>query len=100
MLNIVKKIDGRSLLMKLDGRLDSLTAENFENELMLDLKDVDSVTLDCKKLEYVSSAGLRVLLNLQQTLGEDDSLKLMNVNEDIMSVFGLTGFDEILQIVH
>ena len=100
MLNIVKKIDGRSLLMKLDGRLDSLTAENFENELMLDLKDVDSVTLDCKKLEYVSSAGLRVLLNLQQTLGEDDSLKLMNVNEDIMSVFALTGFDEILQIVH
>lgn len=100
MLNIVKKIDGRSLLMKLNGRLDSLTAENFENELMLDLKDVDSVTLDCKKLEYVSSAGLRVLLNLQQTLGEGSSLKLMNVNEDIMSVFALTGFDEILQIVH
>ena len=98
MLNITKKTEGRSLYLKLDGRLDSLTSGDLEKELMSNLDDLTSVTLDFKGLEYVSSAGLRVLLNLQQTMEDRGQVKLLNVNDEIMSVFELTGYNEIMTI--
>ena len=98
MLAIEKQIGENELFLKLSGRLDSLTAESLEDELAADLQDITAVTMDFEQLEYVSSAGLRVLLNLQQRLGDQGTVKLLHVNEDIMSVLQMTGFDAILQI--
>ena len=98
MLTIEKQIGENELFLKLSGRLDSLTAESLEDELAADLQDITAVTMDFEQLEYVSSAGLRVLLNLQQRLGDPGTVKLLHVNEDIMSVLQMTGFDAILQI--
>lgn len=98
MLTIEKQIGENELFLKLSGRLDSLTAESLEDELAADLQDITAVTMDFEQLEYVSSAGLRVLLNLQQRLGDQGTVKLLHVNEDIMSVLQMTGFDAILQI--
>lgn len=98
MLTIEKQIRENELFLKLSGRLDSLTAESLEDELAADLQNITAVTLDFESLEYVSSAGLRVLLNLQQRLEDKGTVKILHVNEDIMAVFRMTGFDAILQI--
>ena len=98
MLTIEKQIRENELFLKLSGRLDSLTAESLEDELAADLQNITAVTMDFESLEYVSSAGLRVLLNLQQRLEGKGTVKILHVNEDIMSVFQMTGFDAILQI--
>ncbi len=97
MLEITKKIDGSSLFMSLEGRLDSFTSEQFEAELVSLPEEVTSVTLDFEKLEYVSSAGLRVLLSLEQAMEDKGDVTLLHVNEGIMEIFEMTGFDEILK---
>lgn len=98
MLTIEKQTGENELFLKLSGRLDSLTAESLEDELAADLQNITAVTMDFESLEYVSSAGLRVLLNLQQRLEGKGTVKILHVNEDIMSVFQMTGFDAILRI--
>ena len=98
MLNITKKTDGGSLYIKLEGHLDSLTSGYLENELMSEMDKMTSITLDFKDLEYVSSAGLRVLLNLQQRMEDKGEVRILNVNKNVMEVFELTGFNEIMNI--
>lgn len=79
----------------LDGRLDTLTAPDLEKELN-PLDGITELCIDCKDLEYISSAGLRVLLSLQKTMNKQGQMTLTNVRQEVMEVFELTGFTDIL----
>ena len=84
------------LNISLDGRLDTITAPEFEKFLKSNLTDVASVIIDCEKLVYVSSAGLRVLLALNKKI--KNCLCLVNVEELVMEVLEVTGFVNIFEI--
>ena len=84
--------------VELVGRLDTTTAPALEKTLSEDLADAANLVLDLKNLEYVSSAGLRVFLSAQKRMMKAGSLKLVNVNDDIMEIFEITGFIDILTI--
>ena len=86
------------LVVPLEGRLDSVTAPKFESWAKTSLDNVDKLILDFKNLEYVSSAGLRVLLQAEQMMAKRGGMKLINVNENVKDVFDATGFSEILTI--
>ena len=98
MLNIVKTIENGKAAMALEGRLDTVTAPELEKELKDALEGVSELTLDFAKLEYVSSAGLRVLLAAQKTMNKQGEMRLLNVGETIMEIFEVTGFADILTI--
>ena len=95
-MEINKQANGSKLNVALSGRLDTTTAPEFEKELKGSLDGVTELTLDFSGLEYISSAGLRVLLALQQKMMTRDGMKLVGVNDDVSDVFEVTGFDEIL----
>ena len=97
-MNITKNAEGSKLLLALDGRLDTTTAPELEAEIGALINDVDELTLDFGSLEYISSAGLRVLLSTQKAMNKKGCMKLVNVNADIMDIFEITGFDSILTI--
>lgn len=100
MLNIVKKQDGDTLTVKLDGRLDTNTAPDFQTEMEPLLNGISKLVLDFEKLDYISSAGLRVLLTFEQEMEEQEkTLELTHVNDIIHDVFDVTGFLDILTIV-
>lgn len=96
-MKIEKKLNGNTLVFALDGRLDTTTAPELENEIG-DLDGVEELIFDMEKLEYISSAGLRVILKAQKIMNEKGSMKLKNVGESIMEVFEITGFSDILTI--
>ena len=98
MLNIEKKQEGKDLTVALTGRLDTVTAPELESELAASLDDVENLVIDMTDLEYISSAGLRVLLTAQKTMNQKGSMKLTNVNETVMEIFDVTGFVDILTI--
>ena len=98
MLNITKTIEDGRAIVALDGRLDTVTAPELELAMKDTLADANGVTLDFEKLEYVSSAGLRVILSIQKNMAEKGGLKVTNVNDIIMEIFDVTGFAEILTI--
>ena len=100
MLNIVKKQDGDILTVKLDGRLDTNTAPDFQTEMEPLLNGISKLVLDFEKLDYISSAGLRVLLTFEQEMEEQEkTLEVTHVNDIIHDVFDVTGFLDILTIV-
>ena len=100
MLNITKKPEGNVLDVALEGRLDTNTAPEFQQVLEPMLGSISKLTIDCEKLDYISSAGLRVLLTFEQELEEQGkAMELRNVNEIIHDVFDVTGFLDILTIV-
>ena len=98
MLNIEKNVENGKVLFALEGRLDTVTSPELEGELKEALEGADSLTLDFEKLEYISSAGLRVLLAAQKIMNSQGEMKLINVNDTIMDIFEVTGFSEILTI--
>ena len=98
MLNIEKAFDGSKLRVTLDGRLDTLSSPSLERELESVIHDVTELVFDLEKLQYVSSAGLRVLLDAAQIMEEQGEMKVVNVSDSVMSIFSVTGFDEILTI--
>ena len=98
MLNINKKLDDKTLTVTLEGRLDTTTAPQLEAELKSDLADVTSLVMDFEKLEYISSAGLRVLLSAQKIMNKQGEMKLIHVNDVINEIFEVTGFSDILNI--
>ena len=98
MLNIEKKACGKELVLNLEGRLDTLSSPELEKVLKEELDDVTDLTIDMKNLEYISSAGLRVLLLVQKRMRTEGSMKIKNVNETIQEIFEVTGFNEILTI--
>ena len=98
MLNIEKKTDGSSLNIALEGRLDTMTSPQLEETLKDSLDGVTSLIMDFEKLEYISSAGLRVLLSAQKIMNKQGEMKLIHVNEVIKEIFEVTGFTDILTI--
>jgi anti-sigma B factor antagonist len=89
-----------ALLVTVSGRLDTTTAPQLEQELNASLDDVTELVLDFTELEYLSSAGLRVLLGAQKRMNQQGSMVVRNVNQVIMEVFDITGFSGILTIVN
>ena len=98
MLNITKTIENGKAAFALEGRLDTVTAPELEQELKGALEGVTELTMDFSKLEYISSAGLRVLLAAQKTMNKQGGMRLRNVGETIMEIFEVTGFSDILTI--
>ena len=87
-----------ALTVALEGRLDTMTAPELEAALKTALEGVEELTFDFEKLDYISSAGLRVLLAAQKTMNNQGSMKVKNANEIIMEIFEVTGFADILTI--
>ena len=98
MLNINKSIENGEAVFTLEGRLDTTTSPELEKELKASLDGVTELTLDFEKLDYISSAGLRVLLGAQKQMNKQGSMKIVHVGEIIMEVFEVTGFADILTI--
>ena len=98
MLNITKKQEEKRLNIALEGRLDTLTAPELEKEIKSSIEGVSTLTFDFEKLEYISSAGLRVLLSAQKVMSRQGSMSICHVNETIMEIFEVTGFADILTI--
>ena len=97
-MNIIKNKDGSKLNLALEGRLDTTTAPQLEAELKASLDGITELNLDFEKLEYLSSAGLRVLLAAQKVMNRQGSMVIRHVNETIQEVFEVTGFIDILTI--
>ncbi len=97
-MTITKNQNGAALEIALEGRLDTMTAPELEAELKTALDGADSLTLDCEKLDYISSAGLRVLLSAHKIMSGKGGMKLTHVNDVVQEVFEVTGFSDILTI--
>ena len=97
-MTITKELNCKDLTVALEGRLDTITAPELETELKASLDGVSKLTLDFSKLEYISSAGLRVLLSTQKRMNTQGSMTVTNVNATIMEIFEVTGFNDILTI--
>lgn len=98
MLEIRKTVAKETAVFALEGRLDTVTAPELEQSLAESLDGVTDLTLDFEKLEYISSAGLRVLLSTQKTMNRQGSMRLIHVGETVMEIFEVTGFSDILTI--
>jgi anti-sigma B factor antagonist len=98
-MTITKTLEGSALTIALDGRLDTQTSPELEKVLESSLSSVESLTFDFTGLEYISSAGLRVLLSSQRQMNRrNGKMVVSNVNSNIMDVFQVTGFEDILTI--
>ena len=98
-MNIRKTQNGAELTLALEGRLDTTTAPQLEQELQQSLQGVTQLTMDFSALEYISSAGLRVLLSTHKAmLANQGQMKVTHVNEMVQEVFDVTGFSDILNI--
>ena len=93
----MKKTDMQTIL-EVSGRLDTTTAPALDKTIQEEVSEQTALVLDLKELAYISSAGLRVLLSAQKRMRKQGSMKLRNVREEIMEVFEMTGFADILEI--
>ena len=97
-MTIETKRNEKELLVELSGRLDTTTAPTFERTISENICGIETLILDFKGLEYISSAGLRVVLNAQKKMQQIGEMKVINVCEEVMEVFEITGFVDILSI--
>ena len=97
-MTIEQKNNGSALTIALAGRLDTTTSPQLEAALKTALVGVEALTFDLEKLDYISSAGLRVLLAAQKTMHRQGSMKITHANEMILEIFEVTGFSDILCI--
>ena len=97
-MRITKTVDGDKLILKVEERLDTTTAPELEEEIKNSIEGVKELTLDFSGLDYISSAGLRVLLSAQKTMNKQGKMVVTGVNSTVMEVFSVTGFSEILNI--
>ena len=97
-MKINKSMNGGKLEIELEGRLDTTTAPELEKELKDSMDAATELTLDFSKLDYISSAGLRVLLSAHKAMSKKGGMKVVNVNEVVKEVFDVTGFADILTI--
>ena len=98
MLNITKNANGNELKVILEGRLDTTTAPQLEEQLGAALEGITDLKLDLEKLEYISSAGLRVLLSSQKTMNKQGTMVITNASAEVKEIFDVTGFSDILTI--
>ena len=97
-MNILKNQKDANLTISLEGRLDTSTSPQLENELRTALNGISELVFDLAKLDYISSAGLRVLLSAQKTMNKQGEMEIRNVKPEIMEIFEVTGFVDILTI--
>lgn len=97
-MNIEKNLDNNKLTLKVIGRLDTNTAPELDETLKSELDNVVELIFDFEELEYISSAGLRVILSTQKIMNKQGSMVITNVQDMVMEVFDATGFSDILTI--
>ncbi len=97
-MKLTLNTNGASLEAKVEGRLDTTTAPAMEKEMNANLEGITDLVLDFQQLEYISSAGLRVVLSLQKEMNKRGTMTVRHVNEAVMEVFSITGFADILTI--
>lgn len=97
-MTINKKEEGTALTLELVGRLDTTSAPQLEAELKKSIDGVSSLIMDFTELEYISSAGLRVLLSAQKVMNKQGKMLITGANESVLEVFEITGFSDILTI--
>ena len=97
-MTIEKQMNGNELMIALTGRLDTATAPQLEAELKENLEGISDLSMDFAGLDYLSSAGLRVILQAQKVMNRQGNMVIRNVNETIMEIFDVTGFTDILTI--
>ena len=97
-MTIDKQLNGSELTLTLNGRLDTTTAPELENAIKENIAGITNLVMDFAGLEYISSAGLRVILSAQKTMNKQGEMVIRNVNETINEVFEITGFIDILTI--
>ena len=98
MLNITKNANGAELVVSLEGRLDTTTAPQLESDIKSSVDGISDLILDFTNLEYISSAGLRVLLASHKIMAKQGSMVVKNASEDVKEIFDVTGFSNILNI--
>ncbi len=97
-MKISKDLKDGNLILSIEGEINSFTAPELEEVIKNDLNGVKSLVLDLKDVEYLSSAGLRVLLVAHKVMAKQGKMSLRNVNKSVMEVFDITGFSNILDI--
>lgn len=97
-MEIKKVADGSALTVQLSGRLDAVTALELDKNLQASLKGVTDLTLDLAALEYISSAGLRMLLKTQKRMDKQGAMRICNVRENVREVLDMTGFSGFLTL--
>ena len=97
-MKIIKKQNGDTLCIAPEGRLDATNAPELEKEIKGAPDNITELVMDFEKLDYISSAGLRVMLSAQKAMSRRGGMKVVHVNETIMEIFEVTGFSEILTI--
>ncbi|MBR6020274.1 MAG: STAS domain-containing protein [Lachnospiraceae bacterium] len=97
-MTVTKTLEGGKLTVAPSGRLDTITAPQFESELRAEMDGISELVFDLAGLSYISSAGLRVILSAQKTMNKQGSMVLKNVTPEIMEIFEITGFSDILTI--
>lgn len=98
MLNIKSAKDGANLVLELEGRLDTTTAPQLEEKINSEIGGVSELTFELKNLEYISSAGLRVLLSAQKVMNKQGKMVVKNASEEVLEIFEVTGFSDIFTI--
>ena len=93
------KDEGRTLIVRLSGDLDSMNAPELEQRLKKELPNLTVLDFDLRDLEYVSSAGLRVFLSMQKKMRGQGTMTIRNTGEEVMEIFRVTGFEKLLNIV-
>ena len=97
-MTISKTHEGGKFSIKIDGRMDTLTAPELDKVLKMELGDASELVIDFADLDYISSAGLRVLLSAQKVMNRQGSMVIRNVKPEVMDIFEVTGFSDILTI--
>lgn len=97
-MKVDKKTNGKKLTVAIEGRVDTTTAPELEKEIKGSIENISDLVLDFEKVEYISSAGLRVLLSTQKIMNRQGEMSLINVSSDIMEILDVTGFSDILTI--
>lgn len=97
-MEIIKNLDGSKLEFAVEGRLDTTTSPMLEKEIRDGVDGITELVFDFDRLEYISSAGLRVILTAQKIMNKQGEMKIKNVCEEIMEIFEITGFSDILSI--
>ena len=97
-MNINKVLEGKTLEIEITGRLDTITAPDLDAEIKQEMDNIDCLILNFKGVEYISSAGLRVLLSTQKSMNKKGKMIVKEVNDTVMEIFNITGFADILTI--
>ena len=97
-MNITKQQSGLELLVAVEGSIDSTSAPELNDQIFDSLTSINSLVFDFSKVNYISSAGLRVLLSARKTLGDKGEVIIRHPNSNVLDVFTMSGFDNILKI--